>query len=84
MHYCINPDETKTEVEKLGHSVTNIWIIKQYKTKLLFSMFFAELKPAANNKDIFNVIYIYIYIYIYTTVQNKIKILPNSNTNSEY
>jgi hypothetical protein len=49
MHYSINPEEIKIEIGKLGHTVTNIWIIKQYRTKL------AELKPASNNKDIFNV-----------------------------
>jgi hypothetical protein len=58
MHYCINTQEIKTESEKLGHTVTNIWNIKQYKTKQPLSMFFVELKPALNNKDIFNVEYI--------------------------
>jgi hypothetical protein len=27
MHYSINPQEIKTEIEKLGHTVTNIWNI---------------------------------------------------------
>jgi hypothetical protein len=58
MHYSINPEEIKTEIENLGHTVTNIWNIKQYRTKLPLSMFFVELKPAPNNKDIFNVEYI--------------------------
>jgi hypothetical protein len=62
MHYSINPEEIKTEIEKLGHMVTNIWNIKQYRTKLPLSMFFVELKPALNNK-----------CKIYTTVQNKIQ-----------
>jgi hypothetical protein len=54
MHYSINPEEIKTEIEKLRHTVTNIWNIKQYRTKLPISMFFVELKPAPNN-DIFNI-----------------------------
>jgi hypothetical protein len=58
MHYSINPQEIKTEIEKLGHTVTNIWNIKKYGTKLSLSMFFVELKPAGNNKVIFNVEYI--------------------------
>jgi hypothetical protein len=59
MHYSINPEEIKTEIENLWHTVTNIWNIKQYRTKLLpLSMFFVELKPAPNNKDTFNVEYI--------------------------
>jgi hypothetical protein len=55
MHYSINPEEMKTEIENLGHTVTNIWNIKQYRTKLPLSTFFVELKPAPNNKDIFKV-----------------------------
>jgi hypothetical protein len=53
MHYSIPPANIKTEIEKLGHQVTNIWTITQYHTKLPLSMFFVELKPAPNNKDIF-------------------------------
>jgi hypothetical protein len=39
MHYSINPEEIKAEIEKLGHKVSTIWNIKQYKTKLPLSMF---------------------------------------------
>jgi hypothetical protein len=39
MHYSINPQEMKTEIEKLGHTVTNIRNIKQYRTKLPLSIF---------------------------------------------
>jgi hypothetical protein len=53
MHYSIAPADIETEIEKLGHQVTNIWNITQYRTKLPLSMFFVELKPASNNKDIF-------------------------------
>jgi hypothetical protein len=58
MHYSINPEEIKTEIQKFEHTVTNIWNTKQYRTKQPLSMFFVELKPALNNKDIFNVEYI--------------------------
>jgi hypothetical protein len=57
MHYSTNPDNIKIKIEKLGHMVTNIWNTKQYRTKLPLSMFFVDLKPAPNNKDIFNVEY---------------------------
>jgi hypothetical protein len=53
-----NPQEIKNEIEKLGNTVTNIWNIKQYRTKLPLSMFFVELKPVPNIKGIFNVEYI--------------------------
>jgi hypothetical protein len=42
MRDFIDPEEIKTEIEKLGHVVTNIWNIKQYRTKLPFSMFFCR------------------------------------------
>jgi hypothetical protein len=51
MHYFINPEEIKTEIENLGHTVTNIWNIKQYRTKLPLSIFFAELKPQCANSQ---------------------------------
>jgi hypothetical protein len=44
MHYSINPEEIKAKIEKLGHTVSNISNMKQYKTKLPLSMFFVELK----------------------------------------
>jgi flagellin-like hook-associated protein FlgL len=58
MHSSTNPEEIKTEIEKLRHTVTNIWNIKQFRTELSLSMFFVELKPAPNNNNIFNVEYI--------------------------
>jgi hypothetical protein len=54
----IPPTDIKTEIEKLGHHVTNIWNITQSRTKLPLSMFFVDLKPAPNNKDIFKVEYL--------------------------
>jgi hypothetical protein len=59
MHYSINPEESKIEMEKLGHTVTNIWNIKQYRAKLPLSMFFVEVKPALKDKNIFNAEYIH-------------------------
>jgi hypothetical protein len=72
MHFSINPEEIKTEIEKLGHMVTNIWNIKQYRTKLPLSMFFfVELKPAPNNKDIFNVEYIQLFKIKFEPLKHK-------------
>jgi hypothetical protein len=58
MHDSIAPANIKTEIEKLGHQVAKIWNITQYRTKLPLSMFYVELKPAPNNKDIFLVEYL--------------------------
>jgi hypothetical protein len=41
MRYFFNPEEIKTEIENLGHTVSNIWNIKQYKSsKQPLFMFF--------------------------------------------
>jgi hypothetical protein len=56
MNYCIKLIDLKSEIEKLGSTVTNIWIIKEYRAKLELHIF-VELKPASNNKDIFNAEY---------------------------
>jgi hypothetical protein len=52
MHYSINPDDIKSEIENLGHKVANIWYIKQFRTKLTLTKFFVNLKPAPTIKDI--------------------------------
>jgi hypothetical protein len=54
MHYSISTD-IKSEIEKIGHQVTNIWNITQHRTKLPLSTFLVDLKPAPNKKDIFQV-----------------------------
>jgi hypothetical protein len=38
--------DIKIKTEKLGHVVSNIWNIKQYRIKLSLSRFFVDLKPA--------------------------------------
>jgi hypothetical protein len=59
MHYSINPEKIKTEIEILGHTVTNIWNTRQYRTKLPpHHVSFVELKPVTNNMDLFNAEYI--------------------------
>jgi hypothetical protein len=52
MHYSINPQEITAEIQKLGHTITNIWNIKQYRTKLSLFMLFVELKPALITRHI--------------------------------
>jgi hypothetical protein len=43
LSYSSNPKDIKIEVEKLGHTVINIWNIKHHKTKLPLAMFFVDL-----------------------------------------
>jgi hypothetical protein len=58
MHYSTNYEEIKTEIEKLGERAQ----VSGTTNKLPLSMFFVELKPAPNNREIFHV----------QRVQNKI------------
>jgi hypothetical protein len=67
MHFSINPADIGSEIEKLGHTVTNIYNIKHNLTKLPLPIFFVDLKPVTNNKEIFNVEYLQ---------QCKVKIEP--------
>jgi hypothetical protein len=39
MHYSIDTEDIKAEIAKLGHTVTNIWNAKHYRTKQPLSMF---------------------------------------------
>jgi hypothetical protein len=65
MHYSINPQEIKTEIEKLVHTVTNIWNITQYRTKQPLSIFLWNWNITQITKTC--------PVRIYTTVRNKIR-----------
>jgi hypothetical protein len=53
MHFSIDLEEIKYEIENLGHIVTNIYNIRQNKTKLPLPMFFVDLKPAQTIRTYF-------------------------------
>lgn len=55
VHHTCNLDELKEELTKLGHSVRNIHNIVQRITKKPLSMFFVDLEPRHNNKDIYSI-----------------------------
>ncbi|CAH2083988.1 unnamed protein product [Euphydryas editha] len=55
MHPSINTNSLKEALENLGHKPTNIWNIKNNKTKLPLPMFFIDLQPNHNNKDVYNI-----------------------------
>jgi len=46
-------DDIKRDIEDFGHKVTNLWNIKKRGTKEPLNMFYVELKPEKNNKDIY-------------------------------
>jgi hypothetical protein len=54
VHPTTDLNEIKTSIES-GHEVTNIWNVKQRKTKNPLPIFYVDLKPKANNKDIYKI-----------------------------
>lgn len=58
MHYSVDTNELKTALGQLGHTVRNIKNVIQSSTKKPLSMFFIDLEPSPNNKQIFNVQYL--------------------------
>lgn len=58
MHPSTCIDDIKEALEALEHECTNIWNIKQYKTKNPLPMFIVELKQKDNNKSIYDIKYL--------------------------
>jgi hypothetical protein len=59
LHYSTPVTDIKEEIEKHGHKVRGEIInVRHHVTKTPLSMFFVNLEPNANNKDIFKVKYI--------------------------
>lgn len=59
LHYSTPTVLVKDEIEKLGHKVRNIMNIKSRISKEPLPMFYLDLEPQANNKDIYKVKYLY-------------------------
>jgi PAX-interacting protein 1 len=55
IHYSTDTNEIKTEIEKLGHKVVNIFNIKQTRTNIPLPLFFVDLKPSDNSKEIYRI-----------------------------
>lgn len=54
MHFSTDVSDIRSALETHGFRVRNITNARQYKTKLPLSMFFVDLEPNANNKEIYN------------------------------
>jgi len=50
MYYFTDTSEIKSEIEKLGHTVVNIFKVKQNQTNIPLPLFFVDLKPNENNQ----------------------------------
>jgi len=55
VHLSLNLKEIKQLINNKGHTVINKWNVRRRTTKESVSIFFVELKPAVNNKDIYNI-----------------------------
>jgi hypothetical protein len=62
LHYTTDIDDIKQELFDLGHAVRNISNIRHRQTKDPLNMFFIDLEPVSNNKEVYNI----------TAIQNKI------------
>ena len=59
LHYSIPIDEIKEELQKKGHPVRNIFNIRHRVNKYPLSMFYVDLEPKDNNKEIYNLQYLH-------------------------
>jgi hypothetical protein len=62
LYYTTNLEDIVNELQILGHNVRNIINVKHRQTKEPLNIFFIDLEPAKNNKDIYEV----------KAIQNKI------------
>lgn len=55
LHPSTSIEVIKNEIEKYGHSVCNIYNLQNRMTKKPLPLFFIDINPQANNKEIFNI-----------------------------
>lgn len=58
IHYSIPTDDIKQDIEQSGFKVRSVMNITHRNTKTPLNLFFVDLEPAANNKDIYNLRYV--------------------------
>jgi hypothetical protein len=58
LHYSIPIDKIKEKPQKKGHPVRNIIKIRHRVNKYPLSMFYVDLEPKDNNKEIYNLQYL--------------------------
>lgn len=55
LHHSLNTNDIKEELQALGHKVRNIINAKHRQTKEPLNMFFVDLEPSENNKEIYQI-----------------------------
>lgn len=58
IHQSTPIDDIKCAIEKYDHKVRSITVVRSRVTKQFMNMFFVDLEPAPNNKDVYNIIHI--------------------------
>jgi hypothetical protein len=73
LHYTTDTEDIKKELLDLGHVARNITNVRHSQTKAPLNLFFIDLEPAPNNKEIYNL----------RAIQNRIILVepPRRNTN---
>lgn len=72
LHHSTDTEEIKCELSDKGFSVLNVWNVKHRKTKVPLPIFFIELAPADNNRNIYS-----INLFLHTRVKFE---APNQRT----
>ena len=55
LHHSVDTQEVADELSSYGHKVRNMINVKQRQTKEPLNLFFVDLEPAENNKDIYKI-----------------------------
>jgi hypothetical protein len=55
LHFSTNIKDIEQDLNKVGHTVRNITNVLSRQTRAPLNIFFVDLEPAANNKDIYNI-----------------------------
>lgn len=55
LHYSHDTVDIKTAIEAYGHKVRNVSNLRSSKSKNPLNLFFIDLEPASNNKDVYNI-----------------------------
>lgn len=58
LHHSLNQELITEEIEKMGHKVRNLWNIRDKNTGKQLSLFFLDLEPDINNKEIYHIEYL--------------------------
>lgn len=75
MHFSTDLNEIKDSLQELGHNVRNITNARHFQTKQPLSMFYIDLEPSSNNRDIFSIQYLLNAKIVFEPPQKKKEIV---------